>query len=177
MVLLRRRRSTEPAKPRRRRIRKLRLLALFVILLLLGTASFAYGFVTALASEAPKLDPSRRHLEKNSYIYASKGRVLAVLRGSENRRVVQSEQIADLMEQAVVGVEDRRFYQHRGIDIRGIVRALWDNLRNKKVVEGGSTITQQFVKNAYTKGQRSFGRKLKEAALAWQLEQQWSKDR
>jgi penicillin-binding protein 1A len=133
--------------------------------------------VTALASEAPKLDPSRRHLEKNSYIYASNGRVLAVLRGSENRRVVQSEQIADVMKQAIVAVEDRRFYQHRGIDIRGIVRALWDNLRNKKVVEGGSTITQQFVKNAYTKGQRSFGRKLKEAALAWQLEQQWSKDR
>ena len=103
--------------------------------------------------------------------------MLAVLRGSENRRVVSSDQIADVMKQAIVAVEDRRFFQHRGIDVRGIVRAFMDNLRSKKVVEGGSTITQQFVKNAYTQRQRSFARKLKEAALAWQLEQQWSKDR
>ncbi len=139
--------------------------------------SFAYGMVTAIASEIPKLDPNRYHPEKNGYIYASDGTVLAVLRGSENRRVVASDQIADVMKQAIVAVEDRRFYEHRGVDVRGILRALWDDIRSKKVVEGGSTITQQFVKNAYTRGERSFGRKLKEAALAWQLEQRWSKDR
>src|SRR5437763_13878862 len=81
------------------------------------------------------------------------------------------------MKQAIVAVEDRRFFEHHGIDLHGIVRALWADVTDKKVVQGGSTITQQFVKNAFTGQQRSFGRKLKEAALAWQLEQQWSKDR
>jgi penicillin-binding protein 1A len=133
--------------------------------------------VTAIAGDIPELDPARYRQEKNTYIYASDGTVLAVLRGSENRRVVSSEAIADVMKQAIVAVEDKRFFEHRGIDLRGIARALWDNARNKEVVEGGSTITQQFVKNAYTKRQRSISRKLKEAALAWQLEQQWPKDR
>src|SRR4029434_4962696 len=78
---------------------------------------------------------------------------------------------------AVGRSRDRRFFEHRGVDIRGIARAIWQDLRNRAVVEGGSTITQQFVKNAYVKSSRSFERKLNEAALAWQLEQQWSKDR
>jgi penicillin-binding protein 1A len=91
--------------------------------------------------------------------------------------VVASDQIADVMKQAIVAVEDKRFFEHRGIDLHGIFRAIWADITNKKVVQGGSTITQQFVKNAFTGQQRSFGRKLKEAALAWQLEQQWPKDR
>ncbi len=81
------------------------------------------------------------------------------------------------MKQAIVAVEDKRFFEHRGIDLHGILRAVWADITNQKVVQGGSTITQQFIKNAVTGQQRSFGRKLKEAALAWQLEQQWSKDR
>ncbi len=148
-----------------------------LILLLLGTASFCYGLVTAIASEIPTLDPARYHRVQNSYIYASGGQTLAILRGPENRKVIASNQIADVMKQAIVAVEDKRFFEHHGIDLHGILRALWADVTNQKVVQGGSTITQQFVKNAFTNQQRSFGRKLKEAALAWQLEQQWSKDR
>jgi penicillin-binding protein 1A len=133
--------------------------------------------VTAIASEIPTLDPARYHREQNSYIYASNGQILAILRGSENRKVVSSDQIADVMKQAIVAVEDKRFFEHHGIDLHGILRALWADVSGDKIVQGGSTITQQFVKNAFTGQQRSFGRKLKEAALAWQLEQQWSKDR
>jgi penicillin-binding protein 1A len=81
------------------------------------------------------------------------------------------------MKQAIVAIEDRRFYEHRGVDVHGILRAVWADVSHKRVVEGGSTITQQFVKNTYTRNQRSIARKLKEAALAWQLEQRWSKDR
>ncbi|HEU0303538.1 MAG TPA: PBP1A family penicillin-binding protein [Gaiellaceae bacterium] len=147
---------------------------------LVGSASFAFGLVTAIAGEIPKLDPANYKPGKNarnSYIYTSDGRVLAVLRPSEARIVVKSEEISDVMKQAIVAIEDRRFFEHRGLDLRGIARAVWQDLRNRAVVEGGSTITQQFVKNAYVKSSRSFERKLKEAALAWQLEQQWSKDR
>jgi penicillin-binding protein 1A len=148
-----------------------------LILLVLGTASFCYGLVTAVASEIPTLDPARYHRVQNSYIYASNGQILAILRGLENRKVVSSSEIADVMKQAIVAVEDKRFFEHHGIDLHGILRAIWADMTNQKVVQGGSTITQQFIKNAFTGQQRSFGRKLKEAALAWQLEQQWPKDR
>jgi penicillin-binding protein 1A len=139
-------------------------------------SSFTFGLVTAIAGEIPKLDPSRQQHEVNTRIYDSTGkRVLAVLRGNENRVLVEYGDIAPVMKQAIVAVEDRRFFEHRGVDMRAIGRALWADVTEKGVVQGGSTITQQFIKNTYVKKQRSIGRKLREAALAWQLEQQWSK--
>ena len=132
----------------------------------------------AIASEIPSLDPAAQHTEVDSVVYASNGRtVLAVLRGSQSRVLVSTDQIAPIMRQAIVSIEDQRFFEHRGIDLRGIARALIADIRNQSIVEGGSTITQQFVKNAYINNERTFGRKILEAALAWQLEQRWSKDR
>ena len=166
-------------KPRSRRVRKLRALALLTVLGLVCSVTFVYGLVTALASEIPELDPRRQaNLEQDGYVYASDGKTrLAVLRGSESRVVVESEEIAPVAKQAIVAVEDRRFWAHRGVDLRGIARAVWADIREKELVQGGSTITQQFVKNTYTKQDRTVSRKLKEAALAWQLERRWSKDR
>jgi len=166
------------ARPKgRRRIRKLRLFALLALLAVLGLASFSVGLVTAIAGEIPALDPSRIHNQTDGFIYANNGRVLSVLRGSQSRILLRSDQISPLMKQAIVAIEDKRFYEHRGVDVRGIMRALWADMRGGGAVQGGSTITQQFVKNTYTKNQRSIARKLREAALAWQLEQRWSKDR
>ena len=112
-------------------------------------------------------------------IYASNGQsVLAVLRGEESRVLLKDiDDVSPIMRQAIVSVEDQRFYEHNGIDVRGVLRALWEDVRSQEVVEGGSTITQQFVKNAYVRNERTLARKVREAALAWQLEQQWSKDR
>jgi penicillin-binding protein 1A len=142
--------------------------------------SFAYGFVVGIRGDIPQLDPVRqaRHQQQDGLILDSTGqRVLARLVGSESRKIVASDQIAPVMKQAIVAIEDKRFFEHRGIDIHGILRAIWQDLRSSKVVQGGSTITQQFVKNAYLSSKRSLSRKLKEAALAWQLDQIWSKDR
>ncbi|HWB55372.1 MAG TPA: transglycosylase domain-containing protein, partial [Gaiellaceae bacterium] len=141
--------------------------------------SFAYGLVSSIASELPQLEPGKeRRVEQLGYIYASDGKtVLAVLRGSESRVVVGSDQISPLMKQAIVAVEDRRFWEHRGVDAQGMLRAVWADLRSQNFVQGGSTITQQFIKNQYTEQDRTVSRKLKEAALAWQLEKRWSKDR
>jgi penicillin-binding protein 1A len=171
------RRSSRP--PKTRRIRKLRFLALVSVLGIVSLVSFAYGLVSAIASDVGALEPStKKRPEQLGYIYASDGKtVLATLRGDESRIVVPSDKIAPIMKQAIVAVEDRRFWEHQGVDYRGIIRAVWADLRNKKVVEGGSTITQQFVKNTYTSNERTISRKLKEAALAWQLERRWSKDR
>jgi penicillin-binding protein 1A len=172
-----RRRKLWPRK--RRRIRKLRLSVLLLVLLGLSLVSFTYGLITAVAGEIPELDPARiQEREQNGYLYDRKGqRVLAVLRGSESRVLVKSGQIAPVMKHAIVAVEDKRFFDHQGVDLRAIARAFWADVRNQEFVQGGSTITQQFVKNALIEDERSIGRKLKEAALAWQLTQRWSKDK
>ena len=179
-MLLRRNRS-EPAGPRRRRrrIRKLRLLALVGVLGVLAVTAFSYGVIVALGGQLRGLDPLHQQREQvDGYVYASDGHtILAVLRGSQSRVLVDSQDISPWMKQAIVATEDKRFYEHRGIDIRGMARALWADIRHKGAVQGGSTITQQFVKNALTGNERSVTRKLKEAALAWQLEQRWKKDR
>jgi penicillin-binding protein 1A len=151
---------------------------LTVLVVLAGTA-FTFGVVRAVASEIPQLDPAAARSQVDGVVYASNGRsVLAVLRGDESRVLLKDiEDVSPIMRQAIVSVEDRRFYEHNGVDTRGIMRALWQDIRSQSVVEGGSTITQQFVKNAYVRNQRTIARKVREAALAWQLEQRWPKDR
>jgi penicillin-binding protein 1A len=151
---------------------------LVAVLLLAAGLSFTFGLVRAVASEVPALDPAAQRSDVDTVVYASNGRtVLAVLRGNESRVLVSTEEIAPIMRQAIVAVEDQRFYEHNGVDVRGIARALWQDVQEQGIVEGGSTITQQFVKNAYIRNERTLARKVREAALAWQLEQRWTKDR
>ena len=76
-----------------------------------------------------------------------------------------------------MAVEDERFYEHHGVDFQGVARAMVENLRAGGIVQGGSTITEQYVKNAYVGDERTYTRKLREAVLAWQLEDRWSKDK
>jgi penicillin-binding protein 1A len=173
----RRRRNAAPASNgRRRRIRKLRLATLLLLLLLLSVASFSFGLITAVAGQIPTCDPRQVPHEVDGHIYANDNHtILATLRGSESRILVDTDQISPIMQQAIVAVEDKRFYEHNGVDLRGIARAVWADVAHKSVVQGGSTITQQFVKNSCVTTARTISRKLKEAALAWQLEQHWSK--
>jgi penicillin-binding protein 1A len=170
------------AAPKRGRIRKRRFAALLLVLVALSGAAFSFGLVTAIRSELAALDPSSPQRDVDTVIYSAPNasgqrRVLAILRGDESRVLVGSEAIAPIMKQAIVVVEDKRFYEHNGVDLRGIVRALWQDIRSQGVVEGGSTITQQYVKNAYSRNEQTIARKVREAALAWQLTQRWSKDR
>ena len=174
-----RRERPEPArKTNGRRIRKLRLLALVLVLGMLATASFMFGLVTAIASQLPQYDPAHQQkIAHDGYIYDRHGQLLAVLRGKESRVILNSDQIAPIMKQAIVSIEDKRFYEHNGVDLHAIGRALLADIEHKSVVQGGSTITQQFIKNAYVADNRSIARKLKEAALAWQLEQRHRDDK
>jgi penicillin-binding protein 1A len=171
-------RSEKGTSRPRRRVRKRRLAALLLVLFAAAALSFTFGLVRAVASEIPALDPAAEHSDVDTVVYAANGRtVLAVLRGDESRVLVETEDIAPIMRQAIVSVEDQRFFEHNGIDVRGVARALWQDVKQQGIVEGGSTITQQFVKNAYIRNERTLARKVREAALAWQLEQRWSKDR
>src|SRR5205085_9114989 len=88
-------------------------------------ASFAFGMVTAISSQIPTCDPARIHHEVDGHIYANDNHtILATLRGSQSRILVRTDQTDPIMLQAIVAVEDKRFYQHRGADMRGIARAL-----------------------------------------------------
>jgi len=166
----------------RGRIRKRRFAALLLVLLALAGAAFSFGLVVAIRTELAALDPASPQRDVDTVIYSAPNangqrRVLQILRGDESRVLVGSDAIAPIMKQAIVTVEDKRFYEHNGVDLRGIFRALWQDIRSQSVVEGGSTITQQYVKNAYSRNDVTIGRKVREAALAWQLTQRWSKDR
>ncbi len=146
---------------------------------LLAFGAFCFGFIRAVAGELGQLDPARQQeYEVDGRILARDGKtVLAILRGSEARKIVDSDEISWTMKHAIVDIEDRRFFEHRGLDVRGMMRAAWTDITRGEVVEGGSTITQQLVKNTSRQDQQTIGRKLREAALAWRAEQRWSKDR
>lgn len=100
---------------------------------------------------------------------------IAQLAGGVDRISVTYEQIPAVLIEAVLSAEDRTFYDHGGVDPTGIVRALWANVQNQGVSQGGSTITQQYVKNVYLTQERTLTRKIKEAALAVKVERELPK--
>jgi penicillin-binding protein 1A len=112
----------------------------------------------------------------NTFVYAANGSLLGSIPAEKNRQPVALSQMSPWMARATVAIEDRRFYKHGGVDYKGIVRAAIRDLRAGKVVQGGSTITQQLVRNLYISRQRTFKRKIKEACLAIKLARNKSKD-
>src|SRR5437588_6835298 len=110
-----------------------------------------------------------------SHVYDINGNEIAVCRQYETSIPVQQRGIPGSLKQAVVSIEDKRFYSHGGVDPQGTLRAIWADVRGQPV-QGGSTITQQYVKNAYTGRTRSVARKVREAILASQLDRQAPKD-
>ena len=114
---------------------------------------------------------------QNTIIYDRYGGKLATVASVQNRTHVTSSQISPWLKEATVAIEDRRFYQHGGIDYVGVVRAMLDNLSAGHVVQGASTIEQQLVKQLYLNDSQTVSRKVKEAYLAEQLASQWSRDR
>ena len=109
-------------------------------------------------------------------IYASDGTILAKLHREENRYVVPLEKIAPILQKAVIAVEDERFYQHRGIDYQGIIRAVVTNITKKRIEEGGSTITQQLARNLFLTRKKTITRKIAEMVLALQIERRYTKN-
>ena len=173
-------RSGRPRKERNRPpIKKLRLAVIFVGLMVLAVVSTVFGMMMAVARDLPQLEQRQQYkATKNSILLDDQGRRLAVLTGFQNRVLVKSDQISSNVKRAVIAVEDKRFNEHKGVDYQGIARALWADVKGGSFKQGGSTITQQFVKNALlAQDNRSVFQKLKEAALAYQLERRWSKDK
>jgi penicillin-binding protein 1A len=157
------------------RIRKLRVFALLAGLGLLAIVSTVFGMMMAVASDLPQLEePSAT----NSVIVDRRGEPLGRLTGNQKRILLKESQIAPVMKHAIIAIEDKRFYTNDGVDLRGIGRALYEDIVAKRAVQGGSTIAQQFVKNALAaQDQRTLFVKLREAALAYHITRKWSKQK
>jgi penicillin-binding protein 1A len=138
------------------------------------------GAATVIArTELPQVDP----LLQSTFVCGSNvtenctsQNAMATLQGGEDRVNVRYEDIPPVLVEAVVATEDRDFFDHRGLDPVGIGRALYRDLRGGGASQGGSTITQQYVKNAFLTSERAITRKLREAVLAVKLEQRMSKE-
>ncbi|MGH9264303.1 MAG: transglycosylase domain-containing protein, partial [Acidimicrobiales bacterium] len=151
--------------------------------LAIGSAMVPVAVVAVLAAAlyavpSPALPPvSLDPRSQVTKINAADGTEIATLGGFERFIPVRGEDLPDVLKDAVVAVEDHRFYSHRGVDVRGILRAFWTNLTEGRVLEGGSTITQQYVKHAYMEEpERSLRNKIEEAVLATRLEDRLPKD-
>ena len=168
--------SPKRAKPR---VRKLRLLLLLLPLTALAVVSTLFGMMMAVASDLPDLENRKEYQEaQNSYMTDVHGRPLGVLANNQHRILVDSKQIAPVMKFAVVSVEDERFYENSGVDLKAMGRAFFQDVIEQRAAQGGSTITQQFVKNAMqAQAKRTVFEKLREAALAYHLTRKWSKDK
>ncbi|HRY28363.1 MAG TPA: transglycosylase domain-containing protein, partial [Candidatus Moranbacteria bacterium] len=120
---------------------------------------------------------ANRKIAETSTVYDSSGEhVLYELHGEENRKIISHKEIADSIRVATIAAEDGNFYQHIGIDPLAIVRALKVNLENNKIMQGGSTITQQLARNAFLTRERTMHRKILEAVFALKIERHYTKD-
>jgi penicillin-binding protein 1A len=169
-----------PTVPRasKPRLKRLRFAAILCAVLVLGLISFVFGMFVSVASDLPSLTRFSLYKdEQRSILYDDLGHPIGVL-SQQNRVIVTPEQIPRIVKDAVISIEDKRFWSNSGIDLRGIARAFLDDVEHKGAVQGASTIEQQFIKNALqAQSHRTIFEKLREAALAYQLSHKWSKEK
>jgi penicillin-binding protein 1A len=170
-----------PSSPPRvkTKVKKLRLLAILVPLALLAVVSTVFGMMMAVASDLPALEQLPQVAKrKNSVLTDIHGTRLTTLTSNQGRIIVSGNQIGAYAKYAVIAVEDQRFYENSGVDLRGIGRAFFQDVVQRRQAQGGSTIAQQFVKNALqAQTKRTVFEKLREAAMAYHLTRKWSKER
>ena len=164
-------------KPRMRRpnflasvvVNTIRALALIVLILMLAGAGAVVGIARAYVDTAPSLDLTLIDDQaQTSFIYDAQGNLITDYKGTEDRVMVSISQMPMRLRNAFVAVEDARFYTHNGIDVKRIIGAFVKNFVSGSQ-QGGSTITQQLIKNTILSSEQSYKRKIQEAYLAMQL--------
>ena len=167
------RRGNNLEKAKRKSYPRRIIISLIILSALIGAlGSFTYWVL----SDLPKIKRLEGYTPiESSRVYSSDGKVIAELY-IERRTFVPYYQIPEQVKKAFISVEDVRFYYHPGVDLIGIVRAMWSDIRAGGIVEGGSTITQQLARMLFLQPERSVKRKLKEAALSILIEKQYTKD-
>ena len=160
------------------RLKRLRFVAILLAVLVLGFVSFVFGIFISVASDLPSLTKfSQLKDARSSVLLDDLGHPLGIV-SQQNRVIVTPEQIPPIVKEAVISIEDKRFLNNGGVDIRGIARAVLQDVAHKGSVQGASTIEQQFIKNALqAQSHRTIFEKLREVALAFQLSHKWSKEK
>lgn len=152
-------------------------LLVILITVLIGTGMVG-GLVYASIKDIPPIDASNIDtlLNQNSFILDQQGNIIEKVLAEENRTAESITNMPDYLQKAFISIEDERFYDHFGVDIKGIFAALFEDIKAGAKVRGASTITQQLAKNVYLTNEKSIKRKVKEAYIAIKLEQQLTKD-
>ncbi|PYZ98381.1 penicillin-binding protein [Alteribacter lacisalsi] len=165
--------SKSSGKPGKSRVKKI-LTALAIVFAVI----FAAGGITAVAmiAGAPDLDEDKLRMSNNPEFYDKDGEMFATLSGAESRRHANIEDVPPVMKDAIISIEDIRFYDHFGLDMRRLGGAVWANVTGGFGAEGASTITQQVVKNLFLSSDKKISRKVQEQYLAVRLEQRYTKD-
>ncbi len=151
------------------------ILLLFLIIAISG-GTFAFIYISQSAKGLPDISKLSFSPAQSSQIFDYKGNLITNVFAFQNRVYVPLSKISDVAKKAVIAEEDERFYEHGALDYHGIMRALWENVRHKRIVQGGSTITQQLARSLFLTMARTVQRKVQEAILAIELEKKFTKD-
>jgi penicillin-binding protein 1A len=170
---------TPPSKRAKPRLKKLRFLFVLLGLSVLAMVSTVFGMMAAVSRDLPAIyNFAQYKASKNSEIFDASGEPIGTLTSNQNKILLESGQISPNVKNAVVAIEDARYYEHSGVDFQGIGRALVQDVLSLSASQGASTITQQFIKDALAAQEnRTVLQKFREAALAYRLERHWSKDK
>ncbi|MBI2874901.1 MAG: PBP1A family penicillin-binding protein [Firmicutes bacterium] len=163
-----------PAKKRRRvSLWKLLLVLILGVLFLSGGA--ALGFFIGVVNDTPAFNPKQLNPPQTTFVYDVKGRVITELHEEQNRVEVRLKDLPPHLPRAFLAIEDHRFYEHYGLDPKGVFRAALSIALGREF-QGGSTITQQLIKNAFLTPEQTLRRKIQELFLAIQMERRYTKD-
>ncbi|HHY36716.1 MAG TPA: penicillin-binding protein 1A [Firmicutes bacterium] len=163
-------------KSRKKGLGFLKIFFLLILMAVLVGVGATAAYVLAAIKDMPSFDPAKlRESSATSFVYDARGELLTKLHGEENRVPVKLSDIPQELQDAVVAIEDARFYEHPGVDLRAIARAAW-RIATRQSFEGGSTITQQLVKNVFLTPETTLRRKIQEAILSLQIERVYTKE-
>ena len=152
----------------------LRRIRLFIALCLVVFAGLGFGYIFAAYQSLPAVGNNMRPAV-SSQVFDSHGRLITTLHSDQNRLPIDINKVPQNLQNAFIAAEDNRFYEHIVIDPIGIFRAIFANLTNRGIAQGGSTITQQLAKNAFLSQEQTLKRKIQEAMLALEIEHKYSK--
>lgn len=158
-----------------------------MVLIIIAVAAIAYYYIGGYASKVSQMrqeavtyvDTSTEDTFKasqTSIVYDANGETISVLKGEKDVYYLDYEDIPIYARQAIVSIEDKKFYDHHGVDYKAIVRAIWAMIRNGKVTEGASTITQQLARNVFLTQEQTWERKVEEIYIAVELEKKYTKE-
>ncbi|MGC7877806.1 transglycosylase domain-containing protein [Desulforudis sp. 1031] len=162
-------------KRKKRKLHFLRLLIVLTAVFMIIGGGFAFGYTVYSLRDIPTFDPESLTPSNATLIYDKNGEQITAI-GLEKRIPVKIQDVPAVVKKAFLAAEDNRFYQHHGIDLRAVVRAVVADLRHGNLTQGGSTITQQLAKNCFLSSEKKLKRKIQEVFLAIQIERHYTKD-